>query len=210
MAKYLRLLTAIIAASAFGANAETLANQTATVTVQNTFSLGVVNNGVKAGGGLSFGTIRATASTGEEAVYTIMSDGSAASQAQGAVNDALITVLIPGSPLQLEVTGAAPYTNLTITVPSSNINITAATAPPNSPRFIMQPNFGSTGWNATIDNGPNAGDAYTPSVPNLQTDSSGTATFSLGGTIKTETGGAIVGNFIDAIYTGTFSVGVDY
>ncbi|MCZ2720692.1 DUF4402 domain-containing protein [Marinomonas sp. 15G1-11] len=174
--------------------AETV-NTTATVTVQNAFNLVEATP-------FTVGTIRATADPAgtETATVVIPADGSAPTAATSGA-PAAVSVLTAGTPATYTVDSAAGFTSLTLTLPAAPINLTAAAAPPGTPKFTLGT---FTGY---ITSGPNNGTAY--AAANLQTDATGAVSFSVGATLTTDAA-ASTSPYIDGDYTGTFPVIVIY
>ncbi|MFT2109965.1 DUF4402 domain-containing protein [Marinomonas sp. 2405UD68-3] len=188
----------LLAGASSIAVAETV-NTTATVTVQNAFNLTEVTP-------LNLGTLRATADPAgtETATVVIPADGSAPTAATSGPPAAL-SVLTAGTPATYTVDSAAGFTSLTLTLPgpTTTITVAAAAAPPGTPAFTLGT---FTGY---ITSGPNSGTAYTTATPNLQTDATGTVSFSVGATLTTDAT-TTTSPYIDGDYTGTFPVIVVY
>ena len=149
----------------------------ADVTVQNIFNVVEVS-------ALTFGTIRANADpsgvVANVASLAINSNGTAAVTA--GANNAAITALVAGAPGSYTIDSAAPFTDLTITFPAANIKLVNGTAPPSSAEFTIN----SASWEALVNSGANTGNAYVAATPNLQTDASGNAAFTVGAALDTE------------------------
>ncbi|MEY8213579.1 MAG: hypothetical protein RPR97_03740, partial [Colwellia sp.] len=115
------------------------------------------------------------------------------------------TSLVAGAPGSYTVDSAASFTGLTITFPAADITLVAAAAPPGSPTFKINLNS----WEALINTGANAGTAY--AAGNLQTDVTGAVAFTVGATLDTDNDGAtITSQYIDAAYSGNYTIAVDY
>lgn len=102
------------------------------------------------------------------------------------------------------IAGVAPFTELTLTLPSGTTNLTAATAPPDSPSLEL---VDITAYKTSGTAGPISGGTIT-------TDAAGGATFTVGGTLRTEQA-AISGTppnitYENLEYSGTFDVTVAY
>ena len=173
------------------------APSTATVTVQNTFTLTEDT-------ALSFGTVRATADPAGTHIgeLALAADGTGTASTTGA--NASMTELLAGSQGQFTVSNAAPFTDLTITFPA-DFELTATGAPPTSPTFDVL----NADWVATITSGANATIAYNTGTPNLQTASDGTVSFDVGTSLKTDADASTTA-YIDAAYTGSYTMTVDY
>ena len=168
---------------------------TASVTVQNTFTLTEDT-------ALSFGTVRATADPNGVANFASLILAADGTTSTATVGNSSMTQLAAGSVGQFTVTNAAPFTNLTITFPP-DFELQNGTAPPGSPNFdIFQAD-----WTAIVRGGANDGVAYTPS--NLQTDVTGTVSFDAGTSLKTDAT-VTTSAYIDAAYTGNYTMTVDY
>tara|TARA_R110002167_G_scaffold348055_2_gene559223 strand:- start:5681 stop:6283 length:603 start_codon:yes stop_codon:yes gene_type:complete len=170
---------------------------TATVTVQNTFTLTETT-------ALSFGTIRAKAdATGSTNIAALVldPDGSTTVTAAG---DAEITALTPATAGVFTVAGAASFTDLEIEFPA-DFKLVFASAPPTSPDFeILQAD-----WTADIIGGANDTLAYNSVTPNLQTDNTGAVAFSVGTSLKTDSATSSTG-YLDESYTGNYTMTVNY
>ncbi|WDE05223.1 hypothetical protein SG34_028685 [Thalassomonas viridans] len=190
-----KVLTATFLTAVSAQSFAATAPSTVSVTVQNTFTLTEDT-------ALSFGTVRATADpTGGVNIGTLVlaADGTTSTTA---VANSSMTQLAAGSVGQFTVTNAAPFTNLTITFPA-DFELTAAAAPPGSPNFdILQAD-----WTAIIRGGANDGVAYAGG--NLQTDVAGTVSFDAGTSLKTDAT-VTTSAYIDAAYTGNYTMTVDY
>ena len=172
------------------------ASGTATVTVQNTFTLTQTT-------ALSFGTIRAVAQSDGANVSTlvVLPDGTSTVTDDGSAE---ITSISPATPGAFAVSGAAPFVDLQIVFPAT-FELAFASAPPTSPRFQI-PN---TGWSAEIIGGANDGLAYNTGTPNLTTDNTGAVAFTVGATLTTDNA-TTSGSYLDETYTGTYTMTVNY
>jgi hypothetical protein len=200
---------ALVATSlSFGASqalAQENVSSTATVTVSNAFTLQEVAP-------IDFGTVRLSydyqsgdADTG--AIMTINADGSpvvltAADFSTATDGSASFTEILPGSPAEYPITGAAPFTAVGVTTLP-----TATLANPASPGAQLL--LTVTATNFEIVGGTNPGDAYDQSgvSSNMITDATGAVGFLMGGTVTTLITDVTYG---DGAYTGTYSVQVDY
>lgn len=198
------LLAVAVAAGSTAVFAQQSLNTTATVTVQNAFNFNETT-------ALGFGTLRVATDVAGTNVASIVvpADGSAPSASSTGAN-ASATVLTAGTPAAYTIDSAAPFTNLTITFPTTDISLTAASAPPGSPDFVLQ----ASSFNAQITSGPNNGSAYNTGTPNLQTDVTGAVSFNVGALIHTTSGAAaaagVTSQYIDSAYTGSYQLTVAY
>lgn len=174
---------------------------TASVTVQNTFTLAQVQ-------ALTFGTIRAVADPAGTQLGSIVVSPNPAIAQTASTNgtNASAQVITAGSAGQFSVTGAAPFANLNINFPATATNVTAPAAPPGTPKFVIA---ATTGWDAYITSGPNINTAYNDTTPNLQTSATGAVNFNLGATLTTDTVATTL-PYTDATYTGNFNLVVVY
>lgn len=189
--KYLAVATLpVIASSAFAL--ETV-NSTATVVVQNAFTL-------TESAAMTFGTIRATADTAATATasLTLPADGSAGAVTAGTPASANIVIITAGTPASFAVSNAAPSTALTLTLPASAVSLTTAGG---------TANFTVDTFVAQITSGPSNGSAYAAS--NLITDAAGAVTFDVGATLHTDAT-TPASDYLDGTYTGNYTVQVDY
>jgi len=176
-----------------------LANREITATVQNSFT-------IQESSSLTFGTIRAVADVStNQATLIIGSDGTTVTANQA--SPAFITVVSDGTPATYTITGAAPNTRLTITDPS------AVTLSHTNPTTTNNPTFTVNGFEYTVTTGGTSS-PYTGS--NLQTDGTGSASFSLGVTLSTQasataaTAGDLSRAYEDGSYRGTYTMTVNY
>lgn len=175
--------------------AETL-NSTATTTVQNAFTLTETT-------ALDFGTVRAVADpTGGINIAQLVLAPDGTSTTPAVVGNSALTLLTAGSAGVISVTGAAAFTNLTVTFPA-NFTLTATGAPPTSPTFEVL----NADWVGTVVGGANDGATYAGA--NLQTDSAGVVGMNFGTTLKTDSVASTTA-YIDAAYTGNYVLTVVY
>ncbi|MBF7072415.1 DUF4402 domain-containing protein [Glaciecola sp. MH2013] len=180
-----------IAVVSFAALSQQTEQTTASVTVQNAFTL-------TEDAALSFGTITAsvfsTAST-----YEVNADGTFGNTGDN------IRVLNPGSPASYTVAAAAPFADLQVRTLQDSVDLENSVAPPGSPVLTLD--------TFTISDGTLSGtvNSAADSIA-LATDVNGTVTFTVGGTI-TLAGDITVANhgpLVDGDYEGTFSIEVSY
>jgi hypothetical protein len=178
--------------------AETVNDATATVTVQNAFTL---TEAVA----LDFGTIRATADDTAAADVATLILSPAGVTTGSTVNIAAIAPLSGGAAASFTVAGAAPFTDLTITFPGDGLTIlTGASLPASAANFTIGT------WSALVSGGLNDGDTIT-TAGTMQTDSTGAVAMAVGATLTTDDAAAsITQNYQDAAYTATYTVIVDY
>jgi hypothetical protein len=138
---------------------------------------------------------------------TINADGSPATFVAGAetvagVSEGSFTEILPGTPAEYSITGAAPFTSVGVTTLP-----TATLTNPASPGATLT--LSVTATNFEIVGGTNPGDEYDQSAgtSNMITDATGAVGFKMGGTITTLDSDVTYG---DGAYTGTYSVVVDY
>jgi hypothetical protein len=199
------LSTAILSASLVAVSTISMAEtvtSSATVTVQNAFNLTET-------AAINFGTLRATGdgsgATPSVATVTIKADNS--SVPPTSPGTAELSVITPGSRGEYAVSGAAPFSDLTIEFPDESVFLVNASAPPSTPRFVILP---TTNWEATIIGGTNDGATYASS--NLQTDVSGAVGFYLGATLTTDERASTAQNgvYTDGVYSGNYTIEVRY
>lgn len=152
---------------------------------------------------MDFGTVRATADATNVANFALLVLAPDGTMTPGAaVGTSALTSLTAGSAAEFAITGAAAFTNLTVTYPTNDADVlTTAGAPPLSPNFTM------TAWNGTVVGGANDGAAATN---NVQTDNAGAVGIRVGTTLKTDSTGTNTGAYIDAAYTTAYSFDISY
>lgn len=177
--------------------AEQVTTATVTTTVQNAFTLVETTP-------LNFGTVRAVAdNTGAAniAILTLSPAGAIVPTA-GVANSAL-TSLGGANAGVFTVSGAASFTNLTVTFPA-DFTLTNGAAPPGSPVFdVLQAD-----WVGTIVGGANDGVTYAGG--NMQTDVTGAVALNVGTQLKTDSAVGTTGQYLDAAYTGTYTMDISY
>jgi hypothetical protein len=180
--------------------AETVTTATVSTTVQNAFTLVETTP-------LSFGTLRAkndNTNVANFATLTIAPTGVLTPGAQ--VGASRLTSLSGGTAGVFTVSGAAAFTNLTVTFPN-DFTLTTAGAPPNSAVF----NVLKADWTGTIVGGANNGVALNGTFNNLQTNGTGGVALNVGTKLKTDILGATTtSGYIDAAYTGTYTMDISY
>ena len=190
---------------------------TATVTVQNAFSLAEVAP-------LNFGTLAISQTlaqgAGAAALITLPVDGSAMVPTAGtnATTPSSIRAITPGTLAEYAITGAAQFTNLTLTV-VSEVGPNGATAAAGKIEGVnlatlQAPGGGVNTFTIFADNtdvlvvgGANDGDPLSVTGNNLRTDATGAVGFLLGATLEFAQAGL---NPEDGDYSGTYSVTVNY
>lgn len=196
MFKHNKILTALIATALMGvaanSNAETVSG-TASLTVQNAFTLAETTQ-------LSFGTITVAKSTStnvpaKNATMVLAPEGGSPTITNDAAEGGTIGSIIAGTPATFDVTGAAPFTELTVKM-TVGTTLTNATAPPENGAFTLSA-FAAreAGETSNIATGGN-----------ITTDLNGAKSFTLGATMTIDGGK----DYIDGLYSGTYSVEVTY
>ena len=178
-------LMVVAAATLSQANAQSqTVNYSASVTVQNTFSVGGWES-------VTFGTVAAISSptAGTQAQIVMQAIGGAASITQGSGGSAsrLLTIVAP-EPGKIMITGAPPNTTLTIT-PGSTVQLVNP-ADANATQFDFTPSAVAMDFNPV-------------------TDSAGGLNVMVDGTLKTrlqQGAGSESAGYTDGTYTGTYSV----
>lgn len=174
---------AALAVVAFGsqdakAQSQTV-NYTASVTVQNTFTVANTTP-------LSFGTVAAVSSTtaGTQAQIVLQGNSgtTAVTQGSGGSLSRLLIIQAP-TPGVINITAAPPSTAITITQ-GSQVSLTNP-ADANAPGFFFTPSAVAAGFNST-------------------TSAAGALTVNVGGTLTTKQ--ETVSAYSDGTYTGTYSV----
>ncbi len=167
---------------------ETLTSS-ADVTVQNAIGFSEVRS-------LTFGTIVAISEgtpSGSSAAVTVnvaADNDTALTNAGGPFDDTIIE-LIPGNRAEYSITGAAPNTDLNVTLPPIvAIPVTCATCSPGTPNFDAYPILSNASGNT------------------ITTDASGNATLYVGGYILTDS--TAISPYEDGLYTATYDVSVNY
>mmetsp|Transcript_63831 Transcript_63831/g.201952 ORF Transcript_63831/g.201952 Transcript_63831/m.201952 type:complete len:218 (-) Transcript_63831:164-817(-) len=205
MFKRNHLSTAVLAATLAVGSTAVVAQEnvtsTATVTVQNAFTLTEV-------AAINFGTLRvsqdAVATTTTAATYPVPADGSPATTSN-TTGEAEITALVAGTPGQYAVTNAAPFTVLTISdYDVGGVRLVNASAPSTAPGFTVLFDDATT----QIVGGINDGATLDAGTTDLQTDVNGEVGFILGGVLSTEP--ADIDPYIDGAYTGNYTLTVEY
>lgn len=190
--------TSLLAAVSMNTLAQTPAVTDATVTVQNTFVLTELTP-------LNLGTIRATADPAGtvQATYIVNANGTTSVPASGGPA-AAISELVEGEPATYEVSGAAGFADIdvTVTTPASD-ELTLSGAPPGTPVFSIGT------FTTYITSGPNINTAYVATTNEATTDVAGSVTFSVGATLSTDDA-ASTEAYADGDYVGNYTVTVSY
>jgi hypothetical protein len=232
MLKRNQITTALAATALFSFSALSTAQETTTgevsVTVSNGFTLASTTN-------INFGTIRATQTSAGTAVantafVAISGDGAVTTGASDTTG--VITSIVDGAPALFDISGAAPFTNLTLST------LDDSTFVPFNAAAAVAGRFGIVGMGATaaasdavelstaggvatdvlffsaeasqtqIVGGLNDGDAYTPASANLRTDDTGAVGLAIGGYLyMLDTATASPS---DGAYTGSYEITVSY
>jgi hypothetical protein len=196
MFKNNKILTTLFAASIIGvaatAQAETVTG-TASLTVQNAFSLVETTQ-------LSFGTITVAAATGthdsdDDATMVLSPEGGTPVITNAAATGGAIGSIVAGTPATFDVSGAAPFTDLVVTM-TAGTTLTNAAAPPGNGAFTLSA-FAARETGAT---------ANIASLGSITTDLNGAKTFTLGATMTIDGSS----DYIDGLYSGTYNVEVAY
>ena len=171
---------AVVAFGAQDAKAQSqTVNYTASVTVQNTFTVANTTP-------LSFGTVAAvsstTAGTQAQIVLQANSGTAAVTQGSGGSQSRLLSIVAP-TPGVINISAAPPSTALTITN-GSQISLTNP-ADSNAPGFLFTPSAVGAGFSST-------------------TSATGTLTVNVGGTLTTKQ--QLSSAYSDGTYTGTYAV----
>jgi hypothetical protein len=177
--------------------AETVSDATATVTIQNAFILVETTP-------INFGTLRAfhDSAGGTDIASLVLTPSGTSSIVEAGV--AKMTSLVPATPGLFSVTGAAPFTDLTVVFPVAVTNLVAVGAPGTSPDFQIA----SADWTGTVAGGANDGAIYAAS--NLQTDVNGEVALNVGTTLTTDTATTRTSAYIDAVYSANYSLEINY
>jgi len=196
MFKHNKILTALFAASIIGvaatAQAETVTG-TASLTVQNAFSLVETTQ-------LSFGTITVAAATGthdaaDDATMVLSPEGGTPVITNAAATGGAIGSIVAGTPATFDVSGAAPFTDLVVTM-TAGTTLTNSAAPPGNGAFTLSA-FAARETGATSN---------IASLGNITTDLNGAKSFTLGATMTIDGSS----DYIDGLYSGTYNVEVSY
>ena len=211
-------VSTVLLASSSIVNAE-IATDSATVQVQNAFTLASTTP-------ISFGVLRVSQPEAQATTPTFTTldvDGTQTATDGDSANDATMTVITSGTPGRFDVSNAAPFTDLTITLdtttdneaigtpaPTANaldgmfgVSLTTAGAGPND-NFIMQ----VTAADTRIEGGTSNGVAYDIANPNLRTDGTGAVGLSFGGVLIYNR--ASIVSPADGTYTGNYQITVNY
>lgn len=174
--------------------AQTLPNQNATATVQNTFTITKTTD-------LDFGTVRATNDVANAANFALMTLTAQGAVTYGAIVGAsAITSLVAGTPGRFDITGAAPFTNLTWTDPAL-ITLSPVSAP------ALTAEFHVTVWHPEVSGGANDG---LVASNNVQTDAAGAVGVLVGAEIQTDTDVLNTAGYGEGAYAGTYTITIAY
>lgn len=175
--------------------AETVSDASVSVTVQNAFSLVETT-------ALSFGSVRAIAQAdgANVAFLTLDPDGSTTTTPDGT---AAITALTAATAGVFTVSGAAPFTDLTVTFPA-DFELISAGAPPTSPTFDIL----NADWLGDITGGADDGTQIADGAT-MQTDGTGDVVLTVGTKLTTD-GDASTTAYLDAAYTANYTMDISY
>jgi hypothetical protein len=204
------LVASSLVAGAVSVVAQESVTSTASVIVSNAFDFVETQP-------ITFGTVTAIGYTNSSsgvagdirAFVTVPADGSApsASATTGTSdtdpddNDASITLLSAGARGLYDISNAAPFTDLTVTLPTS-VAVSAPSAPPSNGQFIMD----------TFTAVDTSDSSVVASGGTIQTDGTGAAQLGLGARLITPAVAAAPSSlsYIDATYNGTYTITVSY
>ncbi|MFC4699870.1 hypothetical protein ACFO4O_06860 [Glaciecola siphonariae] len=204
MFKRKNLHIALVASSALllsaAASAETTPGS-ASIIVTNAFSL--VETTPIDFGNIQVATDVDNATTGEVTV-TIPGNANPMTLANASTPaEANGNILTQGTPGLFNITGAAPFTALTINFPAA-FDLTNTTAPPSTPAFEVTLAAATT----FVVGGAEDGNVYDAATPNLTTDGTGAVGFNLGGVLTTDATATAV--YADGTYSGSYTMEVVY
>lgn len=222
-------ISVAIAATALLATSAAFAEQvtsTATVTVQNAFTLAEVAP-------LNFGTLRVTQpaaqATATPAFITLPVDGSAMAPTAGVEavaatpvgsDNASITAITQGTIAQYAISNAAPFTSLSVTLDATGtdqLGNTVATSLDgvNGSQMVTAGGGAAEFFTIYADvsdtlivGGSNDGIALSAGANNLRTDGTGSVGLQLGGVLAYNPAAAASPN--DGVFTGTYTLEVTY
>lgn len=194
------LVVTSVALMSSAAVAETTSG-TASVQITNAFSLVETT-------GISFGNLQLTndTSSGTNGVVVVSIPGDANPMTLTADDptEASGNILAQGNPAVFDVTGAAPFTTMTIDISGlSAITLTNTGAPPATPTLTMD--LSGTDQ-AFVVGGANDGIALDSG--SLVTDANGAVGLSLGGTLTTDDSATAV--YADGTYSGSYNLTITY
>ncbi|MFT6330210.1 MAG: hypothetical protein ACJAYN_002150 [Bermanella sp.] len=205
--------TALLASSA--AFAETVTS-TATVTVQNAFTLAEVVP-------LNFGSLRVTQpgaqATATPTFITLPVDGSAMIATDGNAS-ASMTAITQGTIAEYAISNAAPFTNLSVTLDASGTNELTATiatsiAGVNGATLVTAGGAADEFFTIHADvsdtlivGGANDGDPLVTAANNLRTDGTGAVGLQLGAVLSYNA--AASGSPNDGLFQGSYTLEVTY
>lgn len=195
-----KILTALLASTTMLASTASVAAETvsatASVTVQNAFTLG---ESVP----LSFGTITVKKATGafapaDAGTFTLSPEGGSGTVGGTAATGGAIASIVAGTPGTFDISNASAFTDLTVTIAGPADGLKNASAPKDNGYFILE------GFNVRESGATSNQPAL--STITVKTDLAGAQSFTLGATLK-------IGNgeeFIDGVYSGSYTVKVAY
>lgn len=218
-------VSSVLLASTSYVNAQQVANGTATVTVQNAFQIANTAS-------IDFGTLRVTSSgdasqSNTPGFTTLSVDGTqTATNGEDASGDTTVTISViqAGTAGRIDVTDAAPFTNLTVSLATgADANDHLGTADANAFAGINNVDLTTAGAAAAdkftmfvseadtrIEGGTSNGNEYAieDGVGNLRTDATGAVGLSFGGKLRWNP--ASTESPADQAYTGNYSITVSY
>jgi len=195
--KIAKFLSVTIVLAASGTTSAATINSSATVTVNNVILL-------TEDAALNFGSVRATAEMTAAIGAVLILDPAtgviSAGANVGTATTAELSSLSAGNAGSYSVSDAATFTELTLTLPSTAITLAASSVPTSNPVFTVD-NFTAT----VVGTGQ---DATLPT--NLITDATGAVSFNVGASLGTDLSANTTTTYIDADYTGSYTITVVY
>jgi hypothetical protein len=217
--------TALLSFSGISAAQETTTGEVS-VTVSNGFALDSTDN-------INFGTIRATALAGtDETDRPFIAISGAGVVTAGGGDAGTMSSIIDGAPARFDISGAAPFTNLTLAFLSDSTHV------PFNAAGVVTGRHGIVGMGATalatsaielataggiasdvlffsaevsqtqIIGGLNDGDAYNTTTANLRTDEFGAVGLFIGGNLYLDDQATVSPS--DGLYTAAYEITVSY
>ncbi len=194
------LVVTSVALMSSAAVAETTSG-TASVEITNAFSLVETTS-------ISFGNLQLTndTSSGTNGVVVVSIPGDANPMTLTAADptEASGNILAQGNPAVFDVTGAAPFTTMTIDLSGLNaVTLTNSDAPPATPTLTMD----LSGTDQAFVVG-GANDGLDLATGDLVTDANGAVGLSLGGTLTSDDSATAV--YADGTYSGSYNLTITY
>lgn len=203
----LGVVVSALTAGSVSVVAQESVTSTVTVEVVNAFDLVETQ-------AINFGTITvigfnntAGGTTDFQATVVVPADGSQPNagttgtpDADGADSDSSITLLTVGQRGVYDISNAAPFTVLNVTLPASPVTLFAPSAPPGNGTFTMD--------NFTAVDTANGSDASST----ITTDVNGAAQLGFGATLFTPTAPVSPSSltYVDATYSGSYTIQIQY